>query len=121
MPRFCVANRKRVIVLRRLRYSLSDIKHKLEDDITIRKGCVKSFVIYKYTIKDLPRTSKTRKLSQEMSTLLDNMLKENGEMTARQIRENYTRSFRISMFPWQPQSDCERRTGGSVPTHTIAN
>ena len=84
MPRFCVANRKRVIVLRRLRYSLSDIKHKLEDDIyiTIRKGCVKSFVIYKYTIKDLPRTSKTRKLSQEMSTLLNNMLKENGEITA---------------------------------------
>ena len=58
--------------------------------ITIRKGCVKSFVIYKYTIKDLPQMSKTRKISQEMSTLLDNMLKENDEMT-----ENYTRSFQI--------------------------
>ena len=97
MPRLSLANRKRVIVLRRLGYSLSHIKHKLEEEdvyITVRslqRLCKKFCNIH--TIKDLPRTSKTRKLSAEMSTLLDDMLKENDEITARQIREKLYEKF----------------------------
>ena len=92
-----VANRKRVIVLRRLGYSLNDIKHRLEEDnlyITIRslQRLCKKFH-NKHTIKDLHCMSRTRKLSQEMSTLLDDILKENDEMTATQIREKLYDKF----------------------------
>ena len=90
MPRLSFANRKRVIILRRLGYSLTDIKYKLQEEdvyVTVRslQRLCKKFRD-KHTIQDLPRTNKTRKLSQEMRTLLDEMLKENDEMTARQIR-----------------------------------
>ena len=46
-----------------------------------------------HTIRDLPRRAKPKKLSEEMTTLMDNMLRNNDEMTSRQIRSRLVEEF----------------------------
>ena len=97
MGRLSISDRKRVIILRRHGYSISEIKLKLQQEnvyVTIRslQRLCKKFRD-KHTIQDLPRRSRPRKLSREMSISLDDMLKENDEVTARQIRANLCEKF----------------------------
>ena len=98
MARLSVSDQKWVIILRRLGYSISEIKHKLQEEYvyvivrSLQRLCKK--FCDKHTIQDLPKRSKPRKLSQEISLSLDNMLKENDEeITARQIHTNLSEKF----------------------------
>lgn len=97
MPRLIVSTRKRVILWWRRGYSISDIKGKLEEEdvcITTRslQRLLKKFREH-HTIKNLPRRKRSKKLSEEMVTLLDDMLRENDEMTARQIQSKLGEYF----------------------------
>ena len=97
MPRLTVSARKRVIIWWRRGYSVKDIKRKLkEEDVCMTsrslQGLLKKFQGY-HTIKDLPRRKRSKKLSEEMIALLDDMLKDDDEMTARHIRCKLTEKF----------------------------
>ena len=97
MARLSIANRKRVIILRRLGYSITDIQRNLKEEdvvITVRslQRLCRKFKD-KHTIQDLPRSCKTRKLSPEMVALLDDMLSDNDETTARQIHSHICENF----------------------------
>ena len=97
MGRLSISDRKRVIILRRHGCSISEIKMKLQQEnvhMTVRslqKLCKK--FQDKHTIQHLPRRSRPRKLTQEMSILLDDILKENDEASARQIQTNLCEKF----------------------------
>ena len=97
MPCLTVCTRKRVIIWHRLGYLISDIKRKLEEEnvcVSSRslQRLIKKFRCH-HTIRDLPRRAKPRKLSEDMTTLMDNMLKDNDEMTARQTRSRLVEEF----------------------------
>ena len=97
MPRLTVCTRKRVIIWHRLGYPISDIKQKLiEENVCVSsrslQRLIKKFRCH-HTIRDLPRRAKPKKLSEDMTTLMDNMLKDNDEMTAGQTRSRLVKEF----------------------------
>lgn len=97
MPRLAVSIRKRVILWWKRGYSIRYIKERLEEEdtcITTRslQRLVKKFRDH-YTIRDLPRKKRPKKLTEEMVTLLDDMLRENDETTATQIRSKLMEQF----------------------------
>ena len=46
-----------------------------------------------HTIKDLPRRKRCKRLSEEMTALIDDMLKDDDETTARHIRNKLRENF----------------------------
>ena len=86
-----------MITLWRRGYCVKEIKRKLEEeDVCIMsrslQRLVKKFQTH-HIIKDLPRRKRPKKLSDEMIALLDDMLKDDDEMTARRIRCKLTEKF----------------------------
>ena len=97
MPRLTVSARKRVNIWWRRGYSVEEIKQKLEEEnvcVTSRslQRLLKKFQAH-HIIKDLPRRKRPKKLSEEMIALLDDMLKDDDEMSARHIRCKLTEKF----------------------------
>ena len=97
MPRLTVCTRKGVIIWHRLGYPISNIKRKLKEEnvcVSSRslQRLIKKFQCH-HTIRDLPRRAKPKKLSEDMTTSMDNMLKDNDEMTARQTRSRLVEEF----------------------------
>ena len=89
MPRLDIAAKRRVIVLKQCGYSIAKIKKQLsEKNISISLQSLFSLVKkYKETGKliDMPRRTKPRKLTREMMAMLNQLLSENDELTARRI------------------------------------
>ena len=97
MPRMDVATRKRVIVLHRAGYTLGTIWKRLQQErikVTLRslQRLLKKFKKH-HIITDLPRQHKSRKITANMSKMIDSMLQDNDELTARQIREKLEKKF----------------------------
>ena len=94
MPRLTVCARKHVIIWHRLGYS---IKQKLEEEnVCVSSRSLQQLIIkfqYHHTIWDLPRRAKPNKLSEEMTTLMNNMLRNNDEMISRQICSRLIEKF----------------------------
>ena len=93
MPRLDLSARKRVIVLKRAGYTLPEV-HKM-----IMEGeghSVSLRTIYrlwkkfssKHVIVDLPRRHKSETLDDRMLDKIDNLLLENDELNARQLRDH---------------------------------
>ena len=90
MPRLDIATRRRVIILKLSGYSVSEIrKHLSEENISISLQSLFSLV-KKYNetgrLIDMPRRTRPRKLTREMMAMLNQLLSENDELTARRVR-----------------------------------
>ena len=86
-----------MITLWRHGYCFKEVKRKLEEEDVCITSCslqrlVKKFQTH-HIIKDLPRRKRPKKLSEEMIALLDDMLKDDDEMTARRIWCKLTEKF----------------------------
>ena len=97
MARLNLETRKRVIVLLRAGYSMRKIYDRLHDEgilLTLRSlyRLRKKFHQF-HTISDLPRRKRSRKITMEMAQLIDDMLKDNDELTARKVRSNLEERF----------------------------
>jgi len=97
MPRLDVATRKRVIVLHRAGYSIAAIWKRLKQEkiaVTLRslQRLLKKFQEH-HSVTDLPRKYKPRKITANMSKMIDSMLQDNDELTARQIRGKLEERF----------------------------
>ena len=97
MPRLNLETRKRVIVLLRAGFSIREIYDRLQDEgvmVTLRSlyRLQKKFCRF-HTISDLPRRKRSRKITREMAGMIDDMLKDNDELTARQIRSKLEEQF----------------------------
>ena len=78
-------------------YSVKEIRRKLEEEnvsVMIRslQRLFRKFQCH-HTIKDLPQRKRCKRLSEEMTALIDDMLKDDDETTARHIRNK--RSFLV--------------------------
>ena len=91
MPRTNLDVRKRVIILRRAGYSLTDIWKQIQEE-----GCSYSLrsvyhlwrkFRHHHTILDLPRKKCARKVNEDMLETIGTLLTENDELTVRQLRE----------------------------------
>ena len=114
-----ISTRKRVIVLQRAGYSVKAIHdHLLEEGTYVTRRSLyrlcKKFRI-KHTVLDLPRGRKQRKLSNEMQVMIDDMLKENDELTSRQIRSKLQEKY-PSLSVSLPTVKRERKARGWVCT-----
>lgn len=90
MPRLDIETRRRVITLRRVGYSVADIRKRLkEENITISLQALFN-LIRKHNdtgrIMDLPRRARPRKLNDDMMAFVSQALTENDEITARRTR-----------------------------------
>ena len=91
MPRLSVTTRKRVIILRRQGYSLSEIRNRLDEediDVSIRnlqRLCVKFDRFH--TVENLPRVARPRLLTSEMLSTMNDLLKNDDELTARHLSD----------------------------------
>lgn len=97
MVRLDIATRKRVIVLYRDGCKLRSIYDRFKQEgikVTIRslQRLVKKFRRH-HTVADLPRRSKTKIITIEMSKIIDDLLEENDELTARMIRRKLEEKF----------------------------
>ena len=92
MPRLDIAARRRVIVLKQSGCSIAEIKKPLsEENISISLQSLFSLVKkYNETGKliDMPRRTRPRKLTREMMEMLNQLLLENDELTARRTRSS---------------------------------
>ena len=90
MPRLQVSTRKRVIVLRRQGYSIREIHSRLKEEgsgISIRslqRLCAKFQL--KHTIQDLPRALKSRLLTPQKVTTMEESLRNDDELTSRKLK-----------------------------------
>ena len=97
MPRLQVSTRKRVIVLRRLGYSLRDIQGRLSEEGTevklrsLQRLCNKFQT--KHTIQDLPRATKPRLLTTEMLSTMEDCLRNDDKLTARKLKVKLSEKF----------------------------
>ena len=90
MPRMSLDTRKRVILLKDQGFSVSKILARLKQEqisITrqalynlLKKHCESGCLV------DLPKRTRTRKVSDEMVAIIDEALSSNDELTAREIR-----------------------------------
>ena len=91
MPRLSVTTRKRVIILRRQGYSLSEIRNRLDEediDVSIRslqRLCVKFNRFH--TVENLPRVARPWLLTSEMLSTMNNLLRNDDELTARRLSD----------------------------------
>lgn len=90
MPRLDISTRRRVIVLLQAGYTIVKIKKRLnEENISISLQALHNLVKkYKETgkLKDMPRRTRSRKLTEEMMVALNEALLEDDELTARRAR-----------------------------------
>ena len=97
MPRLQVGTRKRVIILRRLGYSIRDIQRRLnEEDIevslrSLQRLCAKFKAVH--SIQDFPRRSRPRLLTADMLSLMEQSLRKDDELTARKLRITLSENF----------------------------
>ena len=97
MTRLDISTRRRILVLRGLGYSVSDITKRLnEENISISRQAIFN-LIKKYretgSLLDLPRRARDRKLREPMLQALNEALTENDELTARQARSLLTEKW----------------------------
>ena len=94
MARLNLNVRKRVVILKRASYSLTDIWKRIQEE----EGCSYSLrSVYRlwrkfndrHTILDLPRRKRARKIDDDMLETIETLLTENDELTARQLRSVY--------------------------------
>ena len=97
MPRLLVSARKRVIILRRQRYSIKDIRRRLEEEGTVVSVRSLQRLCAKFkktrTIQDLPRAPKRRMLAPQTLSAMDESLRNNDELTARKLRARLREQF----------------------------
>ena len=91
MPRIDLNVRKRIVVLKRAGYSLREIHQRIMEEgsnVTLRSvyRLWKKFEEY-HTVVDLPRRKRPRKIDDDMAEYLDNLLMENDELNASQLKE----------------------------------
>ena len=90
MPRLDISTRRRVIVLHQAGYSILKIRKRLnQENISISLQALFSLVKkYKETgkLKDMPRETRPRKLTEGMMAVLNQALLEDDELTARRAR-----------------------------------
>ena len=97
MPRLQVRDRKRVIVLRRLGYSMQDIQSRLSEEGTE----VKLHSLYRlcdkfqtrHTVRDIPRATRPRLLTKEMLSTMEDCLRSDDELTARRLKAKLREKF----------------------------
>jgi len=86
MGQLNIAARKRVIILWRSGYTLSDIKRRLDDEeveVALRSLQYLLLKFLKYrTVKDLPRARRSRLLTPDMMNAIEDSLKADDELTA---------------------------------------
>lgn len=97
MTRLDIATRRRILVLKGLGYSVSDITKRLnEENISISRQAIFN-LIRKYretgSLLDLPRRARDKKLTDPMLQVLNEALTENDELTARQARSLLTEKW----------------------------
>lgn len=97
MPRIDISTRKQVNELQRAGYSIKVIHNRLlQQGTTITKRSLyrlcKKFHD-SHTVLDLPRQKRRHIISSEMAAIIDDMLKENDELTARQIRSKLQEKY----------------------------
>ena len=90
MPRISIEARRRVIALKEEHgYSMSEIVKRLKEEgiVVSRQALYK--LLHKFHTKsclgDLPKHTRKRKLTQEMTDAMDEALQQNDELTARQL------------------------------------
>ena len=90
MPRLSLETRKRVILLKEQGFSVSKIIARLKQEhiSTTRQALYNLFKKHSETghLVDLPKRTRTRKITDEMVTIIDESLSNNDELTARELR-----------------------------------
>lgn len=97
MPRLQVGTRKRVIILRRLGYSIRYIQRRLNEEgveVSVR-SLERLYAKFEkmHTIQDLPRKSKPRLLNADMMSTMEQSLRKDDELTARKLRTTLSERF----------------------------
>ena len=97
MTHLDISTRRRILVLKGLGYSVSDITKRLnEENISISRQAIFN-LIKKYretgSLLDLSRRARDRKLKEPMLQVLNEALTENDELTARQARSLLTEKW----------------------------
>lgn len=97
MTRLDIGVRKRIIVLKRADYTVSEIHKRIEEEEervfskrSVYRLC-KKFREF-HTILDLPRNKRAKKVSTEMCELIDSLLCDNDELTAQQLRNELVKA-----------------------------
>ena len=90
MPRMSLDTRKRVILLKNKGFSVSKILTRLkQEQISITRQTLYN-LLKKHSesgcVVDLPKRTRTRKISDEMMAIIDEALSNKDELTAREIR-----------------------------------
>ena len=94
MPRLDMTTRRIVIHLRSLGYSVAEIRKRLsEENIPVSSQALFNLIRKHHQtgkLLDLTRRARPKKLTQEMMKMLDEILSNNDEVTARQARSLLT-------------------------------
>lgn len=97
MIRLDINTRKRVIILRRAGYSSSEIHRRLkEEDIFVTIHCINR-LLRKFrhhgSILDLPRRKIQKKITDEMSKLIDKLMEADDELTASELKSQLVQKY----------------------------
>ena len=97
MPRLDLETRRRVITLFQRGTSVTDIQNRLaEENSAITRQSLHR-LIRKFrdhgTVQDLPKRTRSIKLTDEMMEFIDSKLQENDELTAEQLRSSWKEMF----------------------------
>lgn len=92
MPRLELSARKRVIVLQRAGYTLSEIHKRIVEEEGHYVSLRSIYRLWKkfcghHTIADLPKNKRQRILNDKMLDMIDRLLMENDKVNARQLRD----------------------------------
>lgn len=87
-----------MIVLKRAGYSIRDICKRIREEEGCNYNIRSVYRLWKkfskrHTILDLPRRKRVRKLDDNMLELIDSLLMDNDELTARQLRVHLTEKY----------------------------
>ena len=97
MPRLSLQARRRVITLFSKGSSVRSIQKRLEEENIIVSRQTLYRLIRKFRtcakIVDLPRMKRPRKLTSEMTEIIDNELQQNDELTAQKLMDNLKERF----------------------------
>ena len=125
MPCLSVRTCKRVIILHRQGYSLSEIRNRLDEvDIDISIRSLQRLFDRFHTVKNLPRVARPRLLTSEMLSTMNVLLKNDDELTARhlsdKLREEYANLPNISLSTRGiiPANTMMMSASGTIPANT---
>ena len=94
MPRLSLETRKRITILRKQGFSVSEIITRLtQENVFVSRQAIYN-LLKKYResnqisnqIIDLPKRTRRRKVTHEMISVIDEALTDNDELTARELR-----------------------------------